>query len=338
MWLISVQNFWKFAFTYLNVTKSSVLSVTKVSCVVCKICENLPLHISMWQKSSNIFFFLLQIKLLKLMIVLILLEDQIRVAKGEGEVQAGEWEKAKPTFTPSLQNVRYVNNRAVVAQSMLLSAVLSALKQQHLCHMHRHWITMVTSALPFMGRALSCSVVAVVNQICRNLELLAQLYEDDRYQGWGNHFDLAYCIWILSHFYRVRHITLVAITGTTILVPHLLSQVTATHFKMLMSFSDLTTWQFGRKISPSNGCQEETRASVAIVMTEPSWNIPVAVPEGLDNIPCFNPAKWYKMQIYVMFRENSLTFNGSSVSSLPVVLPQCQRTSLLTTCWCCWKV
>ena len=84
-----------------------------------------------------------------------------------------------------------------------------------------------------------------------------------------------------------------------------LSQVTATHFKMLMSFSDLTTWQFGRKISPSNGCQEETRASVAIVMTAPSWNIPVAVPEGLDNIPCFNPAKWCKMQIYVMFYENS---------------------------------
>ena len=128
-----------------------------------------------------------QVKLLKLILVLILLEDQIRKARGESDsslLLPPEWEKPKLNFQPSLSFVRYVQSRPVVYQGMLLSAVLSALKQQHLCHMHRHWVTMVTSALPYMGRALSHVVVTVVNQMCRNIELLAIRYQqDENYQG-----------------------------------------------------------------------------------------------------------------------------------------------------------
>ena len=128
-----------------------------------------------------------QVKLLKLILVLILLEDQIRKARGESDsslLLPPEWEKPKLNFQPSLSFVRYVQSRPVVYQGMLLSAVLSALKQQHLCHMHRHWVTMVTSALPYMGRALGHVVVTVVNQMCRNIELLAIRYQqDENYQG-----------------------------------------------------------------------------------------------------------------------------------------------------------
>ena len=62
-------------------------------------------------------------------------------------------------------------------QPMLLLAVVSLLKQQHMSHMHRHWVALVVMATPYLHRALTKVTVAVVNQLCRNMELLAQLYE-----------------------------------------------------------------------------------------------------------------------------------------------------------------
>ncbi len=120
-----------------------------------------------------------QIKLLKLMLVLILLEDQIRKAKSEPDMalNPSEWEKAQGSLQSKLSQVKFSQSRPVVYQGMLLSAIMSALKQNHHCHMHRHWITMVTSSLPYLGRALCHTVVAIINQLCTNIEVLAQLYE-----------------------------------------------------------------------------------------------------------------------------------------------------------------
>ena len=121
-----------------------------------------------------------QIKLLKLVLVLILLEDQIRKAKSESDSSAGlpaEWDKSRVNFQQSSTSVRYLQSRPIVYQGMMLSAILSALKQQHLSHMHRHWIAMVTSSLPYLGRALSHTVVTTVNQLCQSLEMLASCYE-----------------------------------------------------------------------------------------------------------------------------------------------------------------
>lgn len=70
-----------------------------------------------------------------------LLSPQIRKIKGDaadsGSLLPPEWEKLRVNFQPTLTSVRYTQNRPVVYQSMLLSAVLAALKQQHHCHMHR---------------------------------------------------------------------------------------------------------------------------------------------------------------------------------------------------------
>ena len=49
-------------------------------------------------------------------------------------------------------------------------------RQQHMCHMHRHWVTMAISSLPYVGNALRQLATNIVNQTCRNLELLAVEY------------------------------------------------------------------------------------------------------------------------------------------------------------------
>lgn len=120
----------------------------------------------------------LQIKLIKLLLSVITLEDQILHSKGDGLSKVGlppEYERA--CINTHLSAVHYLGNVPVVYQPMLLSAVVNMLRQQHMCHMHRHWVMMVISAMPFLGRALVKIVLATVNQLCRNLELLAQLYE-----------------------------------------------------------------------------------------------------------------------------------------------------------------
>ncbi|XP_064627681.1 protein dopey-1-like isoform X4 [Lineus longissimus] len=121
-----------------------------------------------------------QMRMLNLINVLIILEDQIKQQKGDVEpLPAGnpDWDRPKVNFTPQLSSFKYTHAQPVAYQGMLLSAVLSALRQQHLCHMHRHWINMIMLVMPYLSRSLGNIVMAVVNQICRNLELLATEYE-----------------------------------------------------------------------------------------------------------------------------------------------------------------
>ncbi|XP_053397950.1 protein dopey-1-like isoform X3 [Mercenaria mercenaria] len=121
-----------------------------------------------------------QIKLLDLLLVMIMLEEQIRKFQSVPETTlASEWDRLKVNYQPSLKNVRYNMGHPIVQQGMFVSGVLSALKQTHTSHMHRHWVTMVTSALPYMGKYLPGIVMTVVSQLCRNIEALAAHYESD---------------------------------------------------------------------------------------------------------------------------------------------------------------
>jgi len=72
---------------------------------------------------------------------------------------------------------RFVTGRPVVYQPVLLLATTYALRQQHMCAMHRQWIAFIISAMPYLSRALAHFVCATATQICHNLELLAPLYE-----------------------------------------------------------------------------------------------------------------------------------------------------------------
>lgn len=85
--------------------------------------------------------------------------------------------QVRVNFQPNLTSVQYQPAMPVICQGMLLSATLSALRQQHLCYVHQHWIAMVTSVMPYMGRALSVVVTTVVGQLCHNVEQLAQQYD-----------------------------------------------------------------------------------------------------------------------------------------------------------------
>lgn len=124
-----------------------------------------------------------QIRLLNLLLVMIMLESGIEKGEGDSEVTTPtgtpEWERPKINFRTSLLNAKYNGSLPIVQQGMFISCVLSALKQSHLRNLHRHWIALITSALPFMGKSLSTLVLPIVAQLCRNIEALALEYEAD---------------------------------------------------------------------------------------------------------------------------------------------------------------
>ena len=120
-----------------------------------------------------------QIKLLNFLLAMIMLEDQINKCKGSTESPHGlEWDRLRVSYQPSLNNVRYNLGHPIVQQGMFVSGVLSALKQFHMCHMHRHWVGLITSSLPYMGKYLPGIIMTVVSQLCRNIEALAVEYEN----------------------------------------------------------------------------------------------------------------------------------------------------------------
>ncbi|XP_021360674.1 protein dopey-1-like isoform X2 [Mizuhopecten yessoensis] len=125
-----------------------------------------------------------QIRLLNLMLVLIMLEGSIDksfsdLSEASATVTSStEWERPRVNFQQSLLHARFMSSLPIVHQRMFLSCVLSAMKQSHNRHMHRHWVAMVTSSLPFMGKALPSIVMNVVAQLCRNIEVVAAKYED----------------------------------------------------------------------------------------------------------------------------------------------------------------
>lgn len=129
--------------------------------------------------SSNETF---QIKLLNLMLVMIMLEHNIQKTQNESEATAPpsqDTEKQGVSFHQSMMNVKFSAGHPVVQQQMFVSCVLSALKQQHMAHMHRHWVAMVTSSLPYMGKSLPNIVLVVTSQLCKNLEILATAYKQE---------------------------------------------------------------------------------------------------------------------------------------------------------------
>ncbi|XP_076078008.1 protein DOP1A-like isoform X1 [Mytilus galloprovincialis] len=119
-----------------------------------------------------------QIRVLNLLLVLIMLENRISKIQGEPDSsKISDWERSKIVFHSSLTSAKYAHTLPIVQQGMFVSCILSAFKQPHMCHMHKQWIAMVTSSLPYMGRALSSIVMCVVSQLCRNIEALAAAYE-----------------------------------------------------------------------------------------------------------------------------------------------------------------
>ncbi|XP_063217046.1 protein dopey-1 homolog isoform X2 [Bacillus rossius redtenbacheri] len=122
-----------------------------------------------------------QIQLLRLLLSLLMLEHQVNAQKGDADaVPTGagkETQAAAGAKSPSSSfQLKYVAGLPIPQQPMFLAAILSALRQEHMRHMHQHWTTLVASALPFMGQSLMHVVMSVINQLCSNLEKLASFY------------------------------------------------------------------------------------------------------------------------------------------------------------------
>lgn len=62
---------------------------------------------------------------------------------------------------------------------MFLCAIMKALRQDKIRHLHSHWTSLVTSLLPFLGKSLARTVRDVTSQLCLNLERIAPFYGDE---------------------------------------------------------------------------------------------------------------------------------------------------------------
>ncbi|XP_074515212.1 protein DOP1B [Sebastes fasciatus] len=140
--------------------------------------------------------FPLQMELLKLLQALIVLEyhvwpgGAVSAAGASGQPVepresptattplAREWQTAV-LFQQSIKAAQYVQSHPITAQGMFVSAAARALQPQYGYTMHPHWVSLLCSSLPYLGRSLGIIVAPLINQICRNLDELVKLYEHD---------------------------------------------------------------------------------------------------------------------------------------------------------------
>uniref|UniRef100_A0A3B4ZSX6 DOP1 leucine zipper like protein B n=1 Tax=Stegastes partitus TaxID=144197 RepID=A0A3B4ZSX6_9TELE len=120
----------------------------------------------------------LQMELLKLLQALIVLEYHPRESSTASTPLAREWQTAV-LFQQSIKAAQYVQSHPITAQGMFVSAAARALQPQYGYAMHPHWVSLLCSSLPYLGRSLGIIVAPLISQICRNLDELVKLYEHD---------------------------------------------------------------------------------------------------------------------------------------------------------------
>ncbi|XP_047226862.1 protein dopey-2 [Girardinichthys multiradiatus] len=137
----------------------------------------------------------LQIELLKLLQALIVLEYHVwpgGSAMGGASGQPGDPRESSPASTPlarewqtavlfqqSIKAAQYVQSHPITAQGMFVSAAARALQPQYGYAMHPHWVSLLCSSLPYLGRSLGIIVSPLISQICRNVDELVKLHEHD---------------------------------------------------------------------------------------------------------------------------------------------------------------
>ncbi|KAH8337030.1 hypothetical protein KR059_012144 [Drosophila kikkawai] len=121
-----------------------------------------------------------QLQLLRLLLAVIRLEHEVHQVRQEtpptgGEDTAGNASPTRLTEGSAAANVKYLPNCLISQQPMFLAAVLGALQQERLRHLHRNWTDLVTSSLNcFSFGSLTNIVISVVHQLCSNLDRLAK--------------------------------------------------------------------------------------------------------------------------------------------------------------------
>ncbi|KAH8396651.1 hypothetical protein KR215_001784 [Drosophila sulfurigaster] len=124
-----------------------------------------------------------QLQLLRLLLAVIRLEHEVHQLRQDTPSNAANEDNnasgnASPTRLAegAAANVKYLPNCLISQQPMFLAAVLGALQQERLRHLHRNWTDLVTSSLNcFSFGSLTNIVISVVHQLCNNLDRLARL-------------------------------------------------------------------------------------------------------------------------------------------------------------------
>ncbi|EDW08811.2 protein dopey-1 homolog [Drosophila mojavensis] len=124
-----------------------------------------------------------QLQLLRLLLSVIRLEHEVhQLRQDTPSAGAAEDANASGNASPTrlaegaAANVKYLPNCLISQQPMFLAAVLGALQQERLRHLHRNWTDLVTSSLNcFSFGSLTNIVISVVHQLCNNLDRLAKL-------------------------------------------------------------------------------------------------------------------------------------------------------------------
>uniref|UniRef100_A0A8C7F1C9 DOP1 leucine zipper like protein B n=1 Tax=Oncorhynchus kisutch TaxID=8019 RepID=A0A8C7F1C9_ONCKI len=117
----------------------------------------------------------LQMELLKLLQALIVLEYYVWPG---GSAMKQEWQTGV-LFQQSIKAAQYVQTQPITAQGMFVSAAARALQPQYGYAMHPHWVALLCSSLPYLGRSLGIIVAPLITQICRNLDELVKQYDHD---------------------------------------------------------------------------------------------------------------------------------------------------------------
>lgn len=141
----------------------------------------------------------LQMELLKLLQALIVLEYHVwpggavsAAGSGGASGQPGECRESATGNTPlsrewqnailfqqSIKAAQYVQSHPIIAQGMFVSAAARCLQPQYGYAMHPHWVSLLCSSLPYLGRSLGIIVAPLINQMCKNLDELVKLYDHD---------------------------------------------------------------------------------------------------------------------------------------------------------------
>ncbi|EDW31651.1 GL10846 [Drosophila persimilis] len=121
-----------------------------------------------------------QLQLLRLLLSVIRLEHEVHQLRQDTPPAAGDDSTGNTSPTRLAEgaaaNVKYLPNCLISQQPMFLAAVLGALQQERLRHLHRNWTDLVTSSLNcFTFGSLTNIVISVVHQLCNNLDRMARL-------------------------------------------------------------------------------------------------------------------------------------------------------------------
>ena len=134
------------------------------------------------RRASQVTSDVMHVKLLSLVSVIIALEEQILISRSDPEPPLPEeWTSGQtlghaPSVTKAL---KFVPSRLLAQQPMFVSALLVALRQPQRSELHEQVLAMVNNSLTHFGQALRHIVLAVLSQLCRNLDTLAALYAGD---------------------------------------------------------------------------------------------------------------------------------------------------------------